>query len=167
VTASIEDHHQDRLQQGFIRPSRPRLRAVYHPAQLESTLSETPEYLRLSAARLIRALTVTLSPEYHFRNPLELALIRRAMAVIADVVPAGDVRFVPDVVPSFDGGLQLEWHLASIDAEVFFDRDGDATVEVIVGGEFQFEGDYRNYSDDLYKQLWNARERLAGGFGQS
>lgn len=151
-----KDHHE--LPSGFWRAPA-QLRAVITPDDPDVTSVQT-EHVKAGLAKLMRALEATLNPEYGFRHPLEFALIERAANVIWAAVPNGDVRFVPHVTPTFDGGLLLEWDIAGLEADVFFASDGETTAEATVGGELQFDGDYREHSEDLYKLLLAAQERL-------
>jgi hypothetical protein len=62
-----------------------------------------------------------------------------AVSVINEVM--GSDTPAPSIVPTSDGGLQLEWHHADHEVELYVDRDGIATAWLREGAQ-EFELDY-------------------------
>jgi hypothetical protein len=67
----------------------------------------------------------------------------RATLVILEETMARDT-IAPTVVPVSDGGLQLEWHCAGVDLEVYIERDGQVSAWCREGS--------REWEEDFYSR---------------
>jgi hypothetical protein len=66
---------------------------------------------------------VNLEPNWnsHGAQPPKPEAIFLAVRIIASLLRADDARLVPQIVPTWPGGLQLEWHLQPADIEISID----------------------------------------------
>jgi hypothetical protein len=69
------------------------------------------------------------------------AAVRSAIETLARVMEIDSV--VPSVVPSFGGGLQLEWHCRGVDLEVYVEADGSVSAwcQHASGREWEDDGE--------------------------
>lgn len=70
-----------------------------------------------------------------------LTSARTALLILANAM-APDTA-VPSLVPCFDGGLQIEWHMNGVDLEIWVGPEGDVSAwcEHSSGREWEDEGD--------------------------
>jgi hypothetical protein len=71
--------------------------------------------------------------------PVSDAALQMALGVLSETMSSDSVA--PEVVPTSDGGLQLEWHFAGVDLEVYVEPDGRISVWCREGSR-EWEEDY-------------------------
>jgi hypothetical protein len=72
----------------------------------------------------------------------------RALQVLSDTM--SDDSVAPHFVPVGDGGIQLEWHCAGVDLEVYIEPDGRVSAWCREGS--------REWEEDYYPQARLAKE---------
>jgi len=72
-------------------------------------------------------------------KPVSDAAVETTLGVLSDVMSADSV--VPFFVPTPDGGIQLEWHCAGVDLEVYVEHDGRVSAWCREGSR-EWEEDY-------------------------
>lgn len=77
--------------------------AQEHTPQAEPT----PEWVRLVVQRLKHLANLQAGWAGTGSQRIDLHVLVRAFAIIVDVTPK-DVRYIPDIVPTLPGGVQLE-----------------------------------------------------------
>lgn len=82
--------------------------------------------LRAAGRRLAQLVALDDDWDSYGGHPLAPEIARRGWWVIHELSRFGVP--VPDVIPTSDGGLQLEWQQASLDLEITFQPDEQPTV---------------------------------------
>ena len=135
---------------------------LYRTAQPTETL-RVPEMPAWSLVAIGRLVDSVQGPEWNGPGslPTELGLVRRAFAIICELMPDARVEYVPQVVPLVDGGIQLEWHRDELDLEIALTPDGDVYVaHARTNGVDSWDGDYRDLRDATHKALLKASQGL-------
>ncbi len=82
--------------------------------------------------------------------PIEPRLAELAVNAVLVAVMPDERAPVPHVVPSVDGGLQLEWHRGGWDVEIQLTPMGEIWVDAAqVGGDLEWDGDFVARREDL------------------
>lgn len=120
--------------------------------------SDLPKWIQISLKRL----TMVASLPNQWAGPLSRSIdhqsISRAFRIIAEVVP--DVaRYVPQIVPTVDGGLQLEWHQDGFDLEIEIAPTGESYVDYSNAAGMKWEGEYIDLTREVARVLQEALDR--------
>jgi hypothetical protein len=100
-----------------------------------------PDYVLLQARRLGEAF-VAAADHREGLPAIDQEVVSAAWATMNEVVPR-DERLVPYVIPTYEGGFQLEWPLADLLIEIEIAPSGARFVSIeTAAGEPLFEGDY-------------------------
>ncbi|MER7275859.1 hypothetical protein ABT369_15510 [Dactylosporangium sp. NPDC000244] len=79
---------------------------------------------------VIEAMTDITMLEYGWdgeqAQPLSDRAFEMAITILVDTMSIDTVP--PQIVPTYDGGLQLEWHCAGVDLEVAVESNGQVSV---------------------------------------
>lgn len=97
-------------------------------------VDRVPEWVSISVDRL--RYVASLPPNWAGGRcaRVDSRLLPVAFRIIAEVVPSRP-EYVPQVVPTVQGGLQLEWHLGGFDLEVSIDATGEVFVDYCTADE--------------------------------
>ena len=120
---------------------------------------DLPAWVQIALRRLRSV--ADLGPGWSGRGgcPVEPRLLPRAFRLIADVIPDNDATYVPRVVPTVEGGLQLEWHRDGFDLEIELSPLGEVWVDhERIDGTETWEGDFDDLRDRVSKVLMRAAE---------
>jgi len=109
------------------------------------TLS-SPEWLSAVQTRVEQVAAADSSTR---RNaPVALLAIKCALLLLQDTM--SDDTLPPNIVPTADGGLQLEWHHNGVDLEVYVEAVGTVSAWCREGS--------REWEDDYYSTARIAKE---------
>ena len=99
-------------------------------ARTESTRSPAvrDRWIAAVTARLRELIAMAPGWDGHAGRAPELAYISQAIAFLARVMGPGTAP--PAMVPTSDGGLQLEWHRSGLDVEILFSPEEDPILYV-------------------------------------
>jgi len=96
------------------------------------TEQEIPEWVKLTVQRLQAVADLPSGWSGLMGRPIEVQLMPIAFQVVQELIPR-DAAWVPQIIPTVEGGVQLEWH-----------RDGfDLEIEISCTGEI-----YADYEDE-------------------
>jgi len=135
-------------------------RAKADDERIEISESALPPWVQLAVQRL--RTVADLPPGWSGAGgpPVESRLFPRAFELIHELMPeGGNPSYVPYIVPTVDGGLQLEWHRDGFDLEIEISSAGDVWVEHSrLDGTEAWEGDYDDWHDFAAKVLMRAAD---------
>ncbi|ONI67604.1 hypothetical protein BWI15_31365 [Kribbella sp. ALI-6-A] len=81
-------------------------------------------------------------------EPVSAEAFQMALTVLSETMSPDSIA--PHVVPTADGGLQLEWHCAGVDLEVYVEADGRVSAWCQEGS--------REWEEDFYPRARLAKE---------
>ncbi|MEV4267782.1 hypothetical protein [Kribbella sp. NPDC049584] len=81
-------------------------------------------------------------------EPVSHDAIQMSLTVLAETMSPDSIP--PQFVPTPDGGLQLEWHCAGVDLEVYVESDGRVSAWCQEGS--------REWEEDVYPRARLAKE---------
>jgi hypothetical protein len=120
---------------------------------------DLPEWVRLAVRRLEAVGALPQGWSGRLGPPVEIQLVPRAFDVIRDLVSGLGAALVPQVVPTVEGGLQLEWHRDGFDLEIVMSPFGDVWVDFErIDGSEAWEGDYEDHRETVRLALKKAAE---------
>lgn len=101
---------------------------------------------------VVDRLSSVVNLEHHWDGvngvPVAQDALKSALEVLADTMSPDSVA--PNVVPTPDGGLQLEWHCAGVDLEVYIESDGRVSAWCREGS--------REWEEDFYSRARISKE---------
>ena len=157
---SWENDYDDEPASGFLG-GEPRLSLKVDP-DIRPDQQEIPRAIELVAKRVVWVMKATSRGGVNTPPQPERLVVERAVEIMINLLigPSGlrdDERMVPDIVPAFDGGLQLEWHFAAVDIEINLSSLGEAYADVTdVDGNVLFEGELDDVVDRIRHELISA-----------
>lgn len=135
------------------------VRAVADDVGTPANEEDLPEWVTLTVRRLEAVGALPLGWSGPLGPPVEVQLIPRAFDLIKDIVSDLGTAFVPQVVPTVEGGLQLEWHRDGFDLEIIMSPFGDIYVDFERADRSEaWEGDYEDYKETVLLTLKRAAE---------
>lgn len=128
---------------------------------LEMQVRETPNWLLRYATRLQELIDAGVgAPDWngHGAKPLQREAVALGVRVLGSLLHGAEHRPFPWIVPTFRGGLQLEWHQPGTDLELDIDPNG--SVEVL----FTDHAEQKDWDGTLTEREWDVHavlDRLA------
>lgn len=105
---------------------------------------ELPEWLPALVQRLKHLITLSSGWAGRGSRPIDPQVVMKALEVTFRVAPNG-ARYAPQVVPTFVGGVQLEWHQAGFDLEIEIMPTGETLVDYSTVDESDcWDGDFED-----------------------
>lgn len=99
----------------------------------------TPSWLKPVAVRLVEILGLPHNWDSYGAKRIDLSIVEGAVNVLTQL-PEGRQLPTPIVVPTSEGGLQLEWHRNGIDLEIKL-SPGQRVRYFLATGKNEEEGD--------------------------
>jgi hypothetical protein len=126
---------------------------------VEVSEQELPHWVQIVLRRLRSIADLPAGWSGRGGPPVEPQLLPQAFQLIADIMPNDDPSYVPHLVPTVEGGLQMEWHRDGFDLEIEMSPLGEVWVDYTrVDGSEAWDGDFDDLRDRVSKVLMRAAE---------
>lgn len=108
------------------RRTEPMMQVSAAPSADIWTQRRVPSWVRVTLEEIMRAIHLAKGWAGVGSVPATRRAVVTALMVLVETMAEDSVP--PQVVPTFDGGLQLEWHCAGVDLEVYVEPDGQVSA---------------------------------------
>lgn len=107
-----------------------------------------PAWVNDVAARMDKVVALEDGWDRANGKSTSIPAIEMALVVLADTMANDSIP--PQIIPTTDGGLQLEWHCAGVDLEVYVEADGSVSAWCREGS--------REWEEDFYPRARLTKE---------
>ncbi len=100
---------------------------------VEGSIEELPRALRPALTLLGELLSLPPGWNSYGSRPIRRSIVAVAANLLSEIMLEDTP--VPDVVPTYRGGVQLEWHRASVDIEILFESPTHVSFSLDADGK--------------------------------